>query len=279
MELLDPCAGIGEEELAHRSRAGAVEVDGLPPVRGVPVGEVVRRELLEVVAVRPEMVVDDVQDDGQPMAMRLIHEPAQVVRLAVEAGGREEIDAVVAPAESPGELGDRHHLQAGHPEGRQLAELSRRRRPCALARERADVHLVDHLPVEGGAPPARVRPGELRGVDHAGGAGGALRLRARRGIGIQRVVIVETEAIQRADAGLGRDAREISIALGGERNGLSIPLVPQHHRHPLRPRRPDAKMHPAVDRALRADREPPPPHDRSRGRRSRSTASERPSRG
>ncbi len=57
-----------------------------------------------------------------------------------------------------------------------------------------------------------VRPGKRRGVDHAGRAGRTLRLKARPGIRIQRVVIVETESVQRADAGVERDAREISVA-------------------------------------------------------------------
>ena len=66
----------------------------------VPVGEVVRGELAEVVAVGAEVVVDDVEDDGEAVAVRLVHEAAQVVGLAVETRGGEEVDAVIAPAEA-----------------------------------------------------------------------------------------------------------------------------------------------------------------------------------
>ena len=45
VELLDPVAGVGQEELAHRAGVGAVEVDGLAPLVLVAVGEVVRGEL------------------------------------------------------------------------------------------------------------------------------------------------------------------------------------------------------------------------------------------
>ena len=48
------------------------------------------------------MVVDDVEDDADAEPVRRIDEAAQIVRAAVEAGRREQVDAVVAPAESPG---------------------------------------------------------------------------------------------------------------------------------------------------------------------------------
>ncbi len=56
------------------------------------------------------MVVDDVEDDADAEPVRRIDEAAQIVRAAVEAGRREQVDAVVAPAELARELGDRHHL-------------------------------------------------------------------------------------------------------------------------------------------------------------------------
>ena len=88
------------------------------------VGEVVRGELAEIVAVGAEVVVDDVEDDGEAVAMRLVHEAAQVVGLAVDMRGGEEVDAVIAPAEAAGELGDRHHLDARDPEIGEVAELA-----------------------------------------------------------------------------------------------------------------------------------------------------------
>ena len=77
--------------------------------------------------------------------MRAIDEAAQIVRRAVEPRRREQVDAVVAPAELAGELGDRHHLDDRDAESRERRQLLRGRRPRALRREGADVQLVDHL--------------------------------------------------------------------------------------------------------------------------------------
>ena len=73
----------------------------LAPVVLVAIGEIVRRELGQVVAVGPEMVVDDVENDAEAERMGAIDERAKIVGRAVEARRRIEIDAVVAPAERP----------------------------------------------------------------------------------------------------------------------------------------------------------------------------------
>ena len=65
--------------------------------------------------------------------MGAVDEAAEVVGRAVEAGRGEEVDAVVAPAEAAGEVGDRHDLEAGDAEVRQLGQLARGRRPGSLA--------------------------------------------------------------------------------------------------------------------------------------------------
>src|SRR4051812_16687105 len=97
-------ARVPEEELADGSRVSAVEVERVAPLGLVTLGEVVLGELCEIVAVRPEVVVDHVEDDGEPDVVRVIDEAAQVVRLAVESRRRIEADAVVAPAEAPRKL-------------------------------------------------------------------------------------------------------------------------------------------------------------------------------
>ena len=66
-----------------------------------------------------------------PARVRGIDEPAEIVGLAVEMRRREEIDAVVAPAESSLELGDGHHLEQRDADARELRQLARRRGPRA----------------------------------------------------------------------------------------------------------------------------------------------------
>ena len=70
MVFVDPIAGIGEEKIAHRSGIGAIEIDRLAPFVGVAVGQISRRERFEIVPVRAEMVVDDVEDDRDAECMR-----------------------------------------------------------------------------------------------------------------------------------------------------------------------------------------------------------------
>src|SRR5947209_12677264 len=65
VELLDPVARVRDEELAHGPRVLAVEVDGLAPLGLVSVCEVVFRELAQVVPVGAEVVVNNVEYDGQ----------------------------------------------------------------------------------------------------------------------------------------------------------------------------------------------------------------------
>ena len=133
MKLVDPVAGVGDEELAHRRRVRAVEVDRVAPLVVVAVGEVRGRERAQVVADRAEVVVDDVEDDGDAAARARVDEAAEVVGRAVQVRRREQVDAVVAPAEAPVELGDRHQLDHRDADARQLAQLVRGRGPRPLA--------------------------------------------------------------------------------------------------------------------------------------------------
>ena len=56
-----------------------------------------------------------------PAACARVDEAAEVVGRAVEVRRREQIDAVVAPAETPLELGDRHHFDHRDAGARELA--------------------------------------------------------------------------------------------------------------------------------------------------------------
>ena len=79
MILVDPIARIGDEEFAHRPGIGTVEIDRLAPFVVVAIGEISRGERFEIVPVRAEMVVDDVEDDGDPESMGAVDEAAEIV--------------------------------------------------------------------------------------------------------------------------------------------------------------------------------------------------------
>src|SRR5437764_6145 len=93
MILVDPIARIGDEEFARRAGIGTVEIDRLTPFVVVPIGEIGLREQFEIISVWAEMVVDDVQDDGDPESMGTVDEAAEINRPAVEPGWCEEVDA------------------------------------------------------------------------------------------------------------------------------------------------------------------------------------------
>src|SRR4026209_1609630 len=102
MVLVDPVCRVGQKEFPHRTRVLAIEIDRLAPLVRVAVGEVLLGKLLEVVAIGSEMVVDDVEDHAQTEPVGAVDEAAKVVRLAVEPRGREQVYAIVAPAEAAG---------------------------------------------------------------------------------------------------------------------------------------------------------------------------------
>src|SRR5271163_1668230 len=99
MILVDPIARIGDEEFAHRAGTETVKIDRLAPVVVVAISEISRGEQFEIVSVRAEMIVDDVEDHGDPESMGAVDEAAEIHRSAVEPGWREEVDAVISPAE------------------------------------------------------------------------------------------------------------------------------------------------------------------------------------
>src|SRR4051812_20874486 len=101
MELADPILRVGKIELAHSRR---FEIDGLAPIGGELSGEILVRELLQVVAIGSEMVVNDIENGSDAQGMRLIDKAANIVRSAVKPGRSEQVDAVVAPTPSACEV-------------------------------------------------------------------------------------------------------------------------------------------------------------------------------
>ncbi len=211
MELLDPVGHVAQDELADRPRVLAVEVELLAPVVLVAVGEVEGRELPQEVAVGAEVAEADVEDDGQPHRVRTVDEVPHVVGGAVVAGRGEQVDAVVAPVEPAGELDHRHDLQHRRAQVGQRRQLLGGGAPGPPGRERADVHLVDHLPLPPRPPPAAVGPAEGGRVDHLGGPVRPVGLEPRRRVGIGRVPAVEAEPVARPGPRRGHPGREIAL--------------------------------------------------------------------
>src|SRR5207237_9784236 len=95
----DPMRAVREDESTNRPAIRPVEIDRLAPFVLVAVGEIAFRKALQVIPVRTEMVVDDVEDDGDAKPVGAVDEGAELVGAAVETGRREQVDPVIPPAE------------------------------------------------------------------------------------------------------------------------------------------------------------------------------------
>src|SRR5205085_9636667 len=77
-----PVQGVLEEELPDLVAVFAVKIDCCTPRRVIAGGEVVS-EVREVISLRTEMVVDDVENDSQAAGMAGVYQPFQSERAAV----------------------------------------------------------------------------------------------------------------------------------------------------------------------------------------------------
>ena len=124
------CWALSRKYARTPSEPGPSRLTAVAPWRAVAVGEI-GAERAEHVALGAEVVVDDVEDHGEPAPVALVDEALQAGRAAVGVLDGEGEHAVVAPVPSAGELGDRHQLDRGDPEIDQVIERDRSpRRRC-----------------------------------------------------------------------------------------------------------------------------------------------------
>ena len=218
--LAEPVERVVEEQVADAARARVVEVHGPAPRRLVPVGED-GPERGEVGAVRAEVVVDDVEEHGQALAVRRVDEPAQVVGPAVGVRRRVERGAVVAPAPLAGEVGERHELDGRHAHLRQRGQLLAHAVERAGRGERPDVELVDDEVRQRGRGPAPVGPRERSEVDHLARPVDALGLVPRGRVG-ERVPAVEREPVAVARCHGVHERLVVPVARRVERGGAAV---------------------------------------------------------
>ena len=129
-------------------------VDGLSPGRARR-HEEVGRVAGQIISLRAEMVVDDVEKHHQAAQMRFINQRLEVFRPSVAAVRRIEQHAVIAPIAPPGEIGDRHQLDRGQAGLDHMVELLDRAAKAAGRRERAHMQLEQHGIVPRPAAPIR----------------------------------------------------------------------------------------------------------------------------
>ena len=102
VELLDPVERVVDGEVTHRPAVRAVVVHRSAPGRVVPLREEARRVERQVVPVRPEVVVDDIEDDRDSPEMGRLDEGLHVLGAAVGLVRSVGQHPVVAPVPTPG---------------------------------------------------------------------------------------------------------------------------------------------------------------------------------
>src|SRR4051812_2110318 len=223
MEFLDPVARVRDEELTHRRGVIPVEVECVTPFRALA-AHVAWCEARQIVAVRSEMIVDNVEDHAEPFSVRGVYESAEIVRRPIEARWGEQVDAVVAPAEATWEIGDRHDFDRRNADVREVIEPLHRGAESPLRRKSPDMQLVEHLVAHVHAGPLTVGPTEACGVDHCRRAVRSIRLKTGHGIG-KRIALVETEAVFRSGLYILDEAGEISVSFRVERRINRCPRI------------------------------------------------------
>src|SRR5690606_34634329 len=249
-ELVHPLQRRGDEVFAYVIGVGTVEVQGIAPRGAISIGEV-RPEARQVIAVRAEMVVDDVEADTKALVVARIDEALECCRSPVRVLHGERVHPVVAPVTRSGELRERHQLDDADPEVTQCGQPACSRVERALRREGADVQLVEDVLVEGQAGP--VVPGPLERWRAPGGAAvNAVRLVARCRVR-QHVATVESVAVTLAGPDAGDAHCEIGVVVAPHRDRFA-PRVVEHQLDRLYSGCPDAERG-AVALQARAERQ------------------------
>ena len=182
MELLEPIFGVLDEKVAHGARVGSVKLDRVAPWRLVPAGEEFGRVEREEIPFGTEVVVNDVKQHCDPALMRRLDEGLEVFRSSVACVRSVRKGSVIAPIPAALEVADRHDLDGGHPEVREMIQLASGPRERALRGKSAEMEFVKNDVAPFAASPG-LAPAIGAWIDRLARAVDVVRLKARRGIG------------------------------------------------------------------------------------------------
>ena len=131
MAVAQPPKRILDKVVPDAVASRAVEVYGCAPGSVVAIGKI-RSKAAGVVALRPKVVVDDVQDNCDSAPVASVDQPPQPVDSPVRVLRGVGIDPVVTPVPLTRELGHRHQLQSRDVKLLQPSEMLRDPVKCAL---------------------------------------------------------------------------------------------------------------------------------------------------
>ncbi|OFX23345.1 MAG: hypothetical protein A2V77_00580 [Anaeromyxobacter sp. RBG_16_69_14] len=241
-KVAQPLEGSLQDEGAHLRGALAVVVHAVTPGRPVTFCEV-RTECGEVVPLRPEVVVDDVQAHRETEAVCGVGEAHQGGGAAVALVHRMERHAVVSPVPAARERLHRQQFDTGHAQLHEVTEPRRRRVERTLGREGPHVEFVEHEFLER-EPHGRVQPGVAARFEDLRAGVDAVRLPTRRRIR-ERPPVRQDKGVAVALLRTGDEGAPPTIAAGLERK---VP-GPHPEREPPQPGRPHGEAD-AVPRHL-----------------------------
>src|SRR5436190_23199572 len=211
-----PVAGVVDDESAHVIAVRVVVIERRPPRRLVLLGEV-RAVAGEIIPLGPNVVVHDVENDGEPLGVRRVDEMLQPVWSTIVVLHRIEIDAVVSPVTRSGKLRDGHDLDRGHAKlASQTAQVGDDGRERAFIGEGADVQLVDDEVAHRDPAPVGVVPAKRIRVDDARRSVHAVWLPATHRIRQRLIAVIEYESVLAPNRYAAYERRELSLVVPRE---------------------------------------------------------------
>jgi len=166
--LAQPVEGVFDDEAADVRAAGVVVIDGIAPGSFVAGGEV-GPEPREVISLIAEVVVDDIEEDGEAALVSRIDKAAKGGGASVIGLHGVEANTVIAPVAGTGDGVDGHEFDGGDAEVAEVIEALDGGVEGGSGGEGADVEFVENVAGEGKSAPVIVLPSK-GGIDDFGRA-------------------------------------------------------------------------------------------------------------
>ena len=124
--VAQPHKGVVAKKSTHFIAKGSVEVDSCAPWSRVTVVKI-WAETVQIVAGGSQVVVNNVENNGQTARVAGVNQMLEIIRLTVSMMRRIKVDAIIAPTAASGKFGNRHQFDMRGAEPGQMIEFFDRR--------------------------------------------------------------------------------------------------------------------------------------------------------